>query len=101
MTWLKTVWSATSVALLAALAVFAVANAKRQKSSAKKWQETAVDIEAGNLKKSTITAEAANTKAKLHEAKAAEARAKAESRINEIGKKDEEVSDIIDRWRRT
>lgn len=98
MTWLRTVWSSISVALLAALAVFAVASAKRQKSSAKKWQETAVDIESGKLKDATVTAEAANTKAKLHDAKANKLKAKAEKRITDIGNKDEDVADILDRW---
>ena len=99
MTWLKTTWSAISVALLAALAVFAAASVQRQKTNARKWQETAVDIESGKLKEATITAEAANTKAKLHDAKANEAKAKAESRIDQIGKKNEEISDILDRWK--
>jgi hypothetical protein len=86
------------VALLAALAVFAVASAQRQKSSARKWQETAVDIESGKLKDAIVTAEAANTKAKLHDAKAGELKAKAEARITKIGEQNEDVADILDRW---
>ena len=101
MKWLKTTWSAISAALLVALAVFAAASASRQKSSARKWQETAVDIEAGKVKKGTVTAEAASTKAKLHDARANELKAKAENRITKIGERDEEVADILDRWRRT
>ena len=98
MIWLKTTWSGISVAILAALAVFAVASAQRQKDSAKKWQLKAVDIEHGKVKKSIITAEAANTKAKLHNAKAGELKKKAEARITKIGEANEDVADILDRW---
>lgn len=98
MTWFKTTWSAISTAILAALAVFAAANAMRQKSSARKWQEKADEIESGKVKKSTVTAEAASTKAKLHDARASELKAKAETRITQIGSKNEEISDILDRW---
>ena len=98
MTWLKTTWSAISVALLAALAIFAVASAQRQKSSAEKWKKTAVDIESGKLKKAITTAEAASTKAKLHDARAGEMKAKAEARITKIGEQNEDVADILDRW---
>lgn len=98
MTWLKTTWSAMSAALLAALAIFAVASAQRQKSSARKWQETADDIESGKVKKGTLTAAAASTKAKLHDARASELKTKAETRITQIGEKNEEISDILDRW---
>jgi len=97
-TWLKAIWSSISVALLAALAVFAVASAQRQKTNARKWQDKAVDIESGKLKDATITAEAANTKAKLHDARARELKKKAEDRITQIGDKDEDVADLLDRW---
>ena len=101
MTWLKTTFSAISAALLAALAIFAVASAQRQKSSARKWQSKAEDIESGNVKKATLTAEAASTKAKLHDAKADELKAKAEARITKIGEKNEDITDILDRWRKS
>lgn len=99
MTWLKTTVSAISAALLAALAIFAVANARRQASTAKKWQAKAVDIEEGNVNKGTLTAEAASTKAKLHDAKAEELKTKAEARITKIGKTDEDIATLLDRWR--
>lgn len=98
MTWFKTTWSAISAALLAALAVFAAANAMRQKSSARKWQEKADDIESGKVKDGTLTAEAASSRAKLHDARADEMKVKAEARITQIGSKNEEISDILDRW---
>ena len=99
MTWLKTTWSAISVAVLGALAVFAVASVQRHKSNARKWQEKATDIEAGQVENATLTAEAASTKAKFHDAKANEIKQKAEARITQIGQKDEEMADILDRWR--
>jgi Spy/CpxP family protein refolding chaperone len=98
MTWFKTTGAAISAALLAALAIFAAANAKQQASSARKWQQKADDIESGKVKESTLTAAAASTKAKLHDARAQELKAKAENRITQIGEKDEEISDILDRW---
>jgi len=101
MTWLKATWTALGTALLAALAVFAVANARAQKSNARKWQEKATDIEAGNVVKGVETAAAALTQAKLHESKAAAARATAEARITAIGENNEDMADIIDRWRRS
>ena len=99
MKWLKTTWSALSAALLAALVIFAAANARRHKEVAEKWQGKAVDIEQGNVVKGVTTASQATTQAKLHEAKAASIKKKAEDRISSIGERDEDVSDILDRWR--
>jgi len=98
MTWLKGTWSALSAGILAALAIFAVVSASRQKASAQKWQDKAIDIEEGNVKAGTLTAEAASTKAKLHEAKAKQKRSAAEARITQIAEKDDEISSIIASW---
>ena len=92
MKWIKTHLAVLGAAIVAALAIFAAA---RHKAMAKQWQETAVDIEQGNVIKGTMTAEAASTKAKLHDAKADEIKAKAETKI---GKKDEATADILSRW---
>lgn len=99
MKWLKSTGAAISVAFLALLAMFAVASARRQKSSAEKWQQKSVDIESGALLDDLVTAEAASSQAKLHEAKAEAIKKKAEARIDAIGKKDEDVADILNRWR--
>ena len=99
MTWLKTSWTALTVGILACLAIFAAASARRQKAIASKWQDKAVDIEVGLVKSGTLTAKAANTQAKLHNAKAKQIRAKAEQRITAIGDKDEDVADILDQFR--
>ena len=101
MKWLKSIGSSVVLVVLAALAIFATAGATRQKANARKWQGKAEDIEAGNVESATLTAEAASTKAKLHNAKADELKAKAEQRITAIGEKDEEVADILDRWRKS
>lgn len=92
MNWLKSTWAVLVAAIVAALAVFA---AGRHKANARKWQETATDIKAGNVKKGTLTAEAASTKAKLHDARANEIIANAEKRV---GEKDETTADILARW---
>lgn len=98
MSWLKTTWAAVSTALLAALAVFAVANARSHKKKAEKWQGKAEAIEQGNVVRGVQTAEQASTQAKLHEARAAEVKKKAEARLDAIGEKDEDVADILARW---
>jgi len=98
--WLKTSWTALTVGILACLAIFAAASARRQKAIASKWQDKAVDIEVGLVKSGTLTAKAANTQAKLHNAKANEIRAKGvEARVKRIGEKDEDVASILDQFR--
>jgi hypothetical protein len=92
MTWLKSKWTALTVALGVALAIYAAAS---NKANARKWQEKAVDIEKGNVKSKTLTAEAASTKAKFHDAKADAIIAKAEKRT---GEKDATTADILARW---
>lgn len=92
MTWLKTSWKALITALGVAFVLFLAA---MQKSNARKWQQTSVDIEKGNVKKGTMTAEAASTKAKFHDAKADEIVAKA---VKRTGEKDEATADILARW---
>ena len=90
--WLKTMWGALTIALVAGLAIFAAA---RQKANARKWQQTAVDIEEGNVVKGLMTAEAASTKAKLHDAAADAIVKNAEHRVKE---KDESTADILKSW---
>lgn len=98
MTWLKTSAHALAAALGIFLAIFAAASVQKQRSTAKKWQDKAADIEERNVTEGTMTAEAANTQAKLHEAKAEQARAKAEARITAIGERNEDIADILTRW---
>lgn len=98
MTWLKTKWSVISAAFLVALAIFAAASAKAQKDNARKWQQKSVDIEEGGLQADLLSAEAANTKAKLHDNKATALHDKAVERINQAGKANEPIGDILDSW---
>jgi flagellar biosynthesis/type III secretory pathway M-ring protein FliF/YscJ len=90
--WVKTTMGALFAAIVAGLAIFA---ASRHKANAQKWQEQAVDIEEGNVRKKTVTAEAATTRAKLHDAKADEIVKKAENRIKD---NNEATADILKRW---
>jgi len=92
MNWIKTTWAALAVALLAGLAIFAAA---MQRNNARKWQQTAVDIEEGKVKKGLLTAEAASTKAKIHDAAADAIVKNAEHRVK---KKDESTADILKSW---
>ena len=101
MNWLKGLGISVKIAALAFLAVLAVMAAKRQKATADKWKDKAVDIELGNVVKGVETAAAASMQAKLHDAKANEIKSKAEAKIKAIGDKDDEISDILDRFRRS
>lgn len=98
MNWLKGLGISLKVAGLAFLAVLAVMAAKRQKMTADKWKDKAVDIELGNVVKGTTTARAASTQAKLHDNIAKDIKAKAEAKIDKIGDQDEDVKDILARW---
>ena len=99
MNWLKGFGISLKVALTAFLAALSVMAMKRQKATAEKWHDKAVDIELGRVEKGTQTAKAASTQAKLHDNRALEIKAKAEKRIDQMGSADEEVADIVDRWR--
>ncbi len=98
MNWLRGLGISAKVAALAFLAVLAVMAAKRQKMTADKWKDKAVDIELGNVVKGVETAKAASIQAKLHDAKADEIKKKAEARITQMAGKDEDVKDILKRW---
>lgn len=101
MNWLKGLGISLKVAVLAFLAVLAVMAAKRQKGLAEKWHDKAVDVELGKVKSGTMTAKAASGQAKLHDAKANEIKKKAEARVAQMGDKDEDISDILDQFRRS
>lgn len=85
--------------VLAFLAFMAVAAAKRQQKMARGWQDRSLELAEDKVANSIHTAKAAETQAKKHDAKANEIKAKAESRISQIAEKDDEISDILDRWR--
>ncbi len=97
--WFKGLGVSVKVAALAFLAALAAMAAMRHKKTAEAWQGKAVEIEQGNVVKGIKTAEAASSQAKLSEARAEEVKKKAEARITQIGEKNEEISDILDRWR--
>lgn len=102
MNWLKSTWTALSAILVVALAIFAAANAQRQKSASRKWQETAVNIEEGSISRGTLTAEAASKKAAVLNDKANAKKAAAEARINKLKTEDDdEIADVLDRFRRS
>lgn len=102
-TWISGLGISIKVAVLAFLGVMAVMAAKRQRSIADKWKDTASDIALGNVVAGTQTAQAANAQAKIHDARAKEIKAKASARVAARGGKDEridaEISDILDLFR--
>ena len=99
MNWLKGLGISVKVAALAFLAVLAVMAAKRQKASAKKWRDKALDIELGNIVKGTQTAAAASTQAKLHDNRGHEIAEKARARFKYMGGQDEDIASILDQFR--
>ena len=99
MTWLSTTWKALATALLAALAVFAIASATRQKGLAKKWQDTAVAEKEKDVEDSVGKAKAAWSQAKLANARAKEKKESARRKLDAIGKKDPELAAIVNSWR--
>ena len=99
MTFLKTSWAALSTALLAALAVFAVASAVRQKGIANKWQKTAVDEKEKNVSDSIKKANQALSQAKLANNRASEAKENARRKLDAIGKKDPELAAVVSGWK--
>ena len=92
MKWIKSTWAVLLAAAVVFLAIFA---AGRHKAASRKWQETAVGIEEGTVKKGTMTAEAASTRAKLHDARADEIKAKAEAKV---GQKDKSTAELMKQW---
>jgi hypothetical protein len=97
--WFKGFGISVKIAALAFLAALGAMAVKYQKAQADKWSDKAVDIELGNVVKGVETAKAANTQALIHDAKARQIKKKAEARIDAMGGQNEEISDILDKWR--
>ena len=100
MKWFKTIGSGLTVAALAFLAFLLAAKAGREKASAQKWKDQAVTDAEGDVEGATETAKAALSQAKLHDARAKEAAKKTKARLDQIGKRDENMADIVSSWRK-
>lgn len=98
MQWLKGLGISVKVAIGALLMALAVMAAKRHKDTADKWRNASVEIENGYVIKGIKTASAANSQAKIHDEKAKQIKKKAKARIDQIGKQDEDVKDLIAKW---
>ena len=101
MNWFKAAWAPVAALGLAALAIFAVMSAARQKRIAGRWRDKAVSIEDGNIVKGVETADAANAQAALHDNIADERNEAAAARITQIGAKNEPIADILHNWRKS
>lgn len=99
MIWLRGLGISLKVAVIAFLAVLAVMAAKRQRASAGKWRDKAVDMQRRNVKDGTETAVAASTQAMFHDEKARQIKQKAVDRVAQMGGQDEDVSSILDQFR--
>lgn len=98
--WLGTLGSGLVVALLALLAFLAAARATRERASAEKWKQRAVAEAESNVQDEVVRAKASFSQAKLHDARAEEAATKTKARLDAIGKRDENMADIVDGWRK-
>ena len=99
MTWLKGMGGAILAAGAMFLAAMAVASAKRQHNSAQKWKDHAVEAAEADVANNLGSAKAALTQAKLHDARAKEAKERARVRLDNIGKRDDDISTIVSGWR--
>ena len=98
MKWFKTTAGAILAAGAMFLAAMAVANARRQGVSADKWKERAVTDAESDVAENIVSAKAALSQAKLHSAKAKELKEKARKRLDNIGKRDEDMGSIVSGW---
>jgi len=98
--WLGTLGSGLAVALLALLAFLAAAKATRERASAKKWKDRAITEAEANVETGVADAKASLSQAKLHDARAIEADDKTKARLDQMGKRDESMADIVDGWRK-
>ena len=93
--------SAVVVAFLAFMAFMAAAAARRHKADAKRWNDAlSDDMEDGVLESGELAKDAIRQADMAHN-RAVEARLKAEKRLTEIGKRDDEMADIVDNWRKS
>ncbi len=98
MKWLTGIGGAILAAGAMFLAAMAVANAKRQGASADKWKERAITDAESDVAENIVSAKAALSQAKLHSQKAKQAKDQARKRLDNIGKRDEDMSAIVSGW---
>lgn len=98
MNWLKGLGSAVWVGILGFLAYMAVMRASKYKATAGKLRILAEDekVVHHNLKK----AEDALLEAKVADNKAKRAKKQAKQKIDKIGKSHQDISTILDRWKK-
>ena len=98
MIWLKGLGSSVWIGILGFLAALAAVKVAHSASQAEKWKKRADDEKEADVQAGTRKAQQSLTQAKLHEARAAEAKKKATQRIDEIGKSDETLSEVVAGW---
>lgn len=98
--WLSGLGSALAAAAIAFLAFMAINQRTGYKRTANKWRQRAEDELVSGRDDALERAKSARRQAGQHERLADEARGKAEKRIDELGKKNEDVADIVSRWRK-
>ena len=100
LTWIKSLGSGLIVAVLGLLACMAAAKAGREKASARTWKERAVLEAESDVQEEVDRVKASLSQAKLHDARAKEAKKKTKARLDAIGKRDENMADIVSGWRK-
>lgn len=100
LTWIKSLGSGLIVAVLGLLAFMAAAKMSRHKATAKEWKDRAVAEAESDVQEDVDKAKASLSQAKLHDARAKEAKKKTKARLDAIGKRDENMADIVSSWRK-
>ena len=98
MNWIRGLGSSVWIGILGFLAAMAAASAIRSGAEAKKWQQKADDEKEADVQAGSRKAQQHLTQAKLAENKAAQAKQKATERIDQIGKKNETLAEVVAGW---
>lgn len=96
--WLKSLGSALWIGILGFLAYMAVVRASKHKATAAKLKIVAEDEKVVN--ENINAANEALFKARIADGKAKEAKKKAKIKIDKIGESHEEISTLLDRWKK-
>ena len=97
LSWLKQFGAAIIAAGLMFLGFMAVAKSNRHKAKAEKLEQRATQ----DINRDVQAADKALKRAKIHAEKAETIKSDAEAKIDAMANKDEDMGDIISRWKRT
>lgn len=97
--WLKRLWQPIAVAVAAFLAVMAARRIAGHSAAADRYAELAAEANQRDVENAFDKYQRASRLAKTHRQRAVDIRRQTEKRIDDIAKSDDEIADIVDRWR--